>query len=360
MIFLIVFGVLITDNSKTNKAVTVSYDNKYKEKGVLRLNNPNEAYSLTSSRYQINEDYIYYGLDTLSTIQDYITCNNCTFSINDARLSVTYDGNVVKTYDLVGIATKYYKLLDEYIYYGFESDVDIGKITCTNCEITKETNKIVIKYGDTTLKEYTFLGLTTTYTIANRTIYVERDYGNEEAIISKINSSVCALEVVNDNHLQVKYNNTVIDNYGIAINNELTVAQDYIVDENRMILYRVGSNQSAGNFMDGINTNARLNILDRHRSLVNNSQKICTGYILRIIHDDDPDNPTDYKISIPGDVLGTGNPSVDNAKEISHHIVDKNVLTGDEYLMAADYDGDGHIKMNDVTKMIYDMSNSTF
>ena len=74
-----------------------------------------------------------------------------------------------------------------------------------------------------------------------------------------------------------------------------------------------------------------------------------TGDTIKIVFDDE--STTSYKLSIRGEVTGTGN-SILDAKRISKHIIDGNVITEDEYLLAADYNGDDNIKMNDVVKLL--------
>ena len=60
---------------------------------------------------------------------------------------------------------------------------------------------------------------------------------------------------------------------------------------------------------------------------------------------------SEYSLSLTGDILGEGNISIDGVKQAAKHIIDGNVLI-DEYLLSADYDGDGVVKMNDVMKML--------
>ena len=48
--------------------------------------------------------------------------------------------------------------------------------------------------------------------------------------------------------------------------------------------------------------------------------------------------------------------SYEDAKKIAKHIIDKNILTDDAYIVAADYNNDTSIKMNDVMKLLKDNS----
>ena len=71
-----------------------------------------------------------------------------------------------------------------------------------------------------------------------------------------------------------------------------------------------------------------------------------TGYLLNSL-----DTNKQYKISVVGDVLGEGHATVSGAKEVSKYIIDENDFLVEE-LYAADYDGNGIIKMNDVMRII--------
>ena len=92
-------------------------------------------------------------------------------------------------------------------------------------------------------------------------------------------------------------------------------------------------------------------LIDKDDNTLGESMILRTGYKLRATF---TTKILEYKISVKGDVLGTGELSRDNAKGIAKHIIDKNVLNGEEYLLAADYNNDGKIKMNDVVKILKD------
>lgn len=66
-------------------------------------------------------------------------------------------------------------------------------------------------------------------------------------------------------------------------------------------------------------------------------------------------NDNTYTLIVNGDVLKNGYLSKDGAKIIANHIVNGNVLKGNEILLAADYNEDGNIKMNDVTRLLKNM-----
>lgn len=99
-------------------------------------------------------------------------------------------------------------------------------------------------------------------------------------------------------------------------------------------------------------TDKEIEIRDKTDNIMSDTDIIKTGD--KLIIKNDSGNSKKYILSVNGDVLGEGTVSMDGAKKIASHIIDGNVLISQEYLLAADYDGDGTIRMNDVMKMLID------
>lgn len=95
-----------------------------------------------------------------------------------------------------------------------------------------------------------------------------------------------------------------------------------------------------------------IEVRDKADNIMSDTDIIKTGDMLIIKNSSG--NSKKYILSVNGDVLGDGTVSMDGAKKIASHIIDGNVLISQEYLLAADYDGDEMIRMNDVMKMIID------
>ena len=122
-------------------------------------------------------------------------------------------------------------------------------------------------------------------------------------------------------------------------------------DINDDVLYQIVPGMNSDTLFEKINTNGVLNIIDNN-NIISETIKLRTGYKLRATF---TTKVLEYKISVKGDVLGTGELSRDNARKIAKHVIDKNIITGEEYLLAADYNNDGKIKMNDVVKILREM-----
>ena len=125
-------------------------------------------------------------------------------------------------------------------------------------------------------------------------------------------------------------------------------ANDYEVDNNKMVIYRIQP-ISVGSFKNTIITNAILSIFDLDNNILEDLANIATGQLLRVAFQGHND---DYKLSVVGDTNGDSMIDYEDAVKIAEHIIDGDVLTGDEYLMAADYDNNGEIKMNDVMRLL--------
>ena len=125
-------------------------------------------------------------------------------------------------------------------------------------------------------------------------------------------------------------------------------ANDYEVDNNKMVIYRIQP-ISVGSFKNAIITNAILSIFDLDNNILEDLANIATGQLLRVAFQGHND---DYKLSVVGDTNGDSMIDYEDAVKIAEHIIDGDVLTGDEYLMAADYDNNGEIKMNDVMRLL--------
>lgn len=129
--------------------------------------------------------------------------------------------------------------------------------------------------------------------------------------------------------------------------------ENYTVDDEKNIIYRLNP-MTVGTFKSNIRTNITYGIYSSDDIQLDDPDALKTGYQFKVTF---MNNPRNYTLSILGDVLSEGHPTLDGARTIARHIIDNNVLTTDEVLLAADYNNDNNIKMNDVLKMVSDMKN---
>lgn len=143
--------------------------------------------------------------------------------------------------------------------------------------------------------------------------------------------------------------NTVIieDDATITFEDFMEIS-DYTVDEDKEVIYRLRP-MTVGAFKQNIVTNVFYGIYDAEDNLIEDAMALKTGYFFRTTLMNVNYN---YKISVLGDVLGEGHSSTNGARTIARHIIDGNVLSGDEVLLSADINDDKTIKMNDVMRML--------
>lgn len=126
----------------------------------------------------------------------------------------------------------------------------------------------------------------------------------------------------------------------------------YNISTNHKIIYGITSGTSVDELLNNTVTSGSSIVIGKNNETVFPSSLLKTGYIVKTIFGAESDSPLIYKVSIKGDTLGTGVASIKSAKNIAHHIIDGNIITGNEYLYAADYDNNDKIKMNDVVKLL--------
>lgn len=148
---------------------------------------------------------------------------------------------------------------------------------------------------------------------------------------------------------QVKYTSKVNK---VSSDDSIVFSENNEYYLNGNILYQIMPNMTTYELINTVKSNGVLNILDKDDNILTESINLRTGYKLRATF---TTNVLEYKLSIKGDVLGTGELSRANAEKIAKHVIDKNIISGEEYLLAADYNNDDIIKMNDAIKILREL-----
>ena len=162
----------------------------------------------TSNKYDINaeEGYIYTKTDTdEETILSNINLNYGEASIEDNKLLIKYDGELIKSFDIVNVSSDVYKITDDYLYFEngnmMSSNIKLTNATYTMVEDYTHNNKMSIQYNG---KEIDILDFVTywskDYDLTKDYIFVE-----EELNLDLINTKNLIKEVV-DNKLIIRYN----------------------------------------------------------------------------------------------------------------------------------------------------------
>ena len=127
----------------------------------------------------------------------------------------------------------------------------------------------------------------------------------------------------------------------------------YHVEDTKLIIYGLAPT-TVGTFKSGVASNAVISVRDKQDSAVADASALATGQTFRVSF---RDHTVNYKVSVLGDVLGNGQVTKADAQKIALHVIEGNSIVGDEYLMAADYDGNSSIKMNDAIRLLRSIQN---
>lgn len=194
----------------------------------------------------------------------------------------------------------------DYIY----PKIDVAK----NVKITIPNNKIIALHDDTMI-----MGLKS----GTVTIHIESLYDGYEGdiTVSVLSSSYSISELNEKMYVTGLKNNTTVNN----------VITDF-----------------------DLGNNFTIKLFDEKGKQLNNSNLIFTGSMTKIYLDDKLYG--DFRNVVSGDVTGSGVVDKESADVIVKHIIEKETLKN-EYLLAADINQDGKVKMDDVMKIIKSINN---
>lgn len=177
--------------------------------GILNVS----VVELTSTKYSIDHanNFIFTGTVTdTNTIKSNLSVNMGSITVEDGKVKVTYNGNVVKTYTIVNYSSSTYDLTKEYIYTGTTA-FDLSKVNVTGGSKAVVDNKLVISYSGIALKQIPIITLSSTkYNLANDYILTGgKDYTDG---ISAPNATV----TTDNNKVVIKYGSTILKEYVIS------------------------------------------------------------------------------------------------------------------------------------------------
>lgn len=252
---------LNSDNSVFNTTLTFNSDMSQKEWELefSKLESLNLIYTLEDTKKYIDLDsstsYFDEILNSNITIseQNYNTALQFaesifseTLNIEDKRFNITTE-NVHKTEDeyKISVTLTVYNIDDNitsekytinkeagYIYVGEDSDSEIIKSnikTSPLVNIEVDNNKILVKYNDNILQEYTLISLDTNRKIIDGYMYVSNLADDEiSSEVKAVNGNI----LIEDNKLQIKYNDILLDEYNL-----IRILSDKILSVNDEQIY---------------------------------------------------------------------------------------------------------------------------
>ena len=157
--------------------------------------------------------------------------------------------------------------------------------------------------------------------------------------------------------LKIYYDDLELDSYSLR----LTVDDDLVdpeiifddsinvIENSNYIAYGTGEITVAEfrNLVDSVGGDLFIKNNGSEKKL---TDKIMTGDVIELYVSNEL--KTRYVISVKGDVTGDGNINSDDVIKMSRHIVKGNILTGDEFILAADMNNNGRIDINDIVRFV--------
>ena len=375
---------------------------------------------ITSKKYIIenDKDYIYIGTDAINEniIDNFTVPQNIDLNITtDNKLQVKYNEDILKEFTLINVSSDVYDLTNDYIYVGTET-IDLTKINITNATIIEEDNQLKVKYNDEIIDSLNISKIySSSYVFFKDNIFI----GNNKLDFEKIN--LINLEkgtVLNENEkLKVKYNNETIYEYNILsidfkeliikgksiiitedtsyedfISNitpngvtykiydkeveitEGTITKDMVlkiykddeeiyeyqitdefldlsllnVDEENLLIKDLKLGTTISSFKDNISTNGSVKILDQDGDELKDTDLVRSG--AKVIIELSKDR-YEYTLSVKGDVTGTGTSTVSDVGKLYQYLR-KKISMDLCYVEAGNVmDTDNEIKITDVGKL---------
>ena len=165
-----------------------------------------DVVNVSSSKYDLSKNYIYLGTNDLS-LEDINVTNGEKFA-EDSKLKIKYNDNILKEYDLIKISSEKYDLTKGYI---FDNDFNVDNITLTNGTKEVEGNKLLIKYDGELLQSYDIVSVNSNkYDLNKNYIYT----GTSDLDLNDINVTN-GQKSIEDNKLLIKYNDDLLREYAI-------------------------------------------------------------------------------------------------------------------------------------------------
>lgn len=253
----------------------------YNSTGVVSY----DIVNIYSDLYKINLDnsYIFMNGEISENILNNISkSDNIILSINDGNLDIIYKDSVVKSLKILNIYTTKYDIdLDnEFIY--TKSDIDFSDITSNvlgNATLSVNNNKLNIKYNNVSIMNLDVVSINSTkYKINYDKEYIYTGIDNNVEVITE-NISITNSEVGINNKLQLKYNSEIVEEFTLYyINSSLYK----IVDNTIYIKGAIDYNTFIGNIsFNGLD----YNIYNISNEAINDGN-VDDNYSIKILKDD--------------------------------------------------------------------------
>lgn len=289
-------------------------------------------------------------------------------SISNNKLVITYLSKKIDEIDLIRVSSAY-NCVNGIIFLG-TSNFDKTNVINGEGEYDADNNQFIVKATSDgeALETYKILGGITFDDLLYRDkIILPSPISYSEFVNEKINiepETNITIEVLDGDatissgmvqagmKLVIKLNNVEVCR--LDISDEFVIFASSLKKTNDdNIVHRILPGSSALSIYNLISTSGKIEFYDISGKTIGLNDVLKTGdeFRIQLIN-----NTHNYKICVVGDVLGTGELSIDDAKKITEHVIngdDDNDENENKYFqLSADYNGDGEVKMNDVVKIV--------
>ena len=329
-------------------------DSKLKIKYNDNILKEYDLIKISSSKYDLTKEYIF---DNNFNVNN-VTLTNGTKELKDNKLLIKYNDEIFKSIDIVKIESNKYNLNKNYIYTGTD-DLNLNDINVINGQKIVENNKLKIKYNEDLLKEYSIFNINFgEYKTYDGLLVLPEDITYDEftnnittnGVTYKIfseESEVTEGNISEGMIIKIYYGDEVIDEYEVT-NEYLEFDESLNIDNEVNIIEKLPLNLKLKDFISLIRTSGSIEIRNNNNELLSDDSIIGTGSKLKITLSK---RTVEYTLSVRGDVTGNGQAKMADVMKIATHIIEGNVIEGTAFERAADIIGDGKIKMNDVMKL---------
>ena len=163
------------DSSKFN---VVNAYTEYSSDGIIIYDNVHNSIvgimpfiSLTSSHYSLNNEYINIGTGELNLEYINKSSDDIALEENNNRLQVKNGNRVLQEWQIVSYSSSKYDLNMDYIYIG-NNVFDLENIVTANCDKKIENNNLVITYNGNEILRKPIIRYETDYDVVNNYIYL--------------------------------------------------------------------------------------------------------------------------------------------------------------------------------------------
>ena len=305
------------------------------------------------------DEYYLYGVKN-GEYDDSIFSNGITTSSNieirreEDKLNMYYkaDDYLLDTWDIISYSSTNYDLSNGYIF--VEGEFEPALINNSYGEFDVNDTKVELKYQNQVIKQWDLLKFSfSKYLVKDGYVYI----GNDEVIKSEFitnfysNSTNLSIDYSYEHFLEGDRFRIYNDSYNFE--RWYTISLDYIdvseLDIAGDVIKGIEVSTTFNDIKDKIRTSGTKGLYDKDDNLVTEDRALRTGDKIKIQLSN---RVEEYVVSVSGDINGTGYIDIGDLTALLFDLMDVEKLSGDCYLLAADYNNTGYLDIGDLTKML--------